>query len=139
MSGKKRPRRHYTTDFKLKVIHEIESGELNAWSARKKYSIPGKMTVKRWLERFEKSHLMLRKKREQPDYLAVSRHADKIEELKDRNRILEAALAEAQVRVLALESLVEVVDEEYKTNVKKNFGSEALKRQKRKRRSITSQ
>jgi hypothetical protein len=47
---------------------------------------------------------------------------DKIKQLEFENKRLKIALADATLAKDVLESLIEVVDEHYQTDVKKNFG-----------------
>jgi hypothetical protein len=49
-----------------------------------------------------------------------------IKQLEEENSRLKIALAESQLVRHALESLIEVVDEHYQTDVKKNFGAQQL-------------
>jgi transposase len=121
--------RHYSTEFKLSVIAEIEADKLTAWGAQRKYGIGGNTTVYRWLRDLGSSDLVGRDEK-----MEMSKKTDRLEEVKEKNRLLESALAEAQLKILALESLVEVANDHYGENLKKNFGSEALKRRKRKKR-----
>lgn len=118
----------YDTDFKLRIIAEIESGSITAWGARQKYGIGGKTTVNKWLRKLGKGNLLGREVK-----LEMSKKADKNEELKERNKLLESALANAQLKILALEALVDVASVHYGENIKKNFGSKVLKRLKRKK------
>lgn len=48
---------------------------------------------------------------------------DKIKELKNEIKVLQKALSRAQVDNLCWQSLVEVIDEKYNIDSKKNFGS----------------
>ena len=48
---------------------------------------------------------------------------DKIKELKNQIKALERALSKSQVDNLCWQSLVEVIDEKYGIDSKKNFGS----------------
>lgn len=50
----KRTQRDYTLTFKLNVVREIESGELNSTDARKKYGIQGEGTIRNWLRKYGK-------------------------------------------------------------------------------------
>jgi hypothetical protein len=59
-----------------------------------------------------------------------------IKQLEEENSRLKIALAESQLVRHALESLIEVVDEHYQTDVKKNFGcqpSQAVPPERRKK------
>ena len=116
----------YTTEFKLQVVAEIETGSITAWGARQKYAIGGKTTVNKWLRNLGKGNLLGREVK-----LEMSKKADKNEELKERNKLLESALANAQLKIHALESLVAVASVHYGENIKKNFGSKVLKQLRR--------
>jgi hypothetical protein len=50
---------------------------------------------------------------------------DRIKELEKKVRDLESALANAHVKNIALESLIEVAEEHYEVDFKKNFGGKA--------------
>ena len=122
--------RLYTTAFKLKVVSEIEAGKYSCSSASRKYGIGGKTTVSKWLKRFGKGYLVDR------DYnIDMSKKGDKLAQEKEKNRLLQAALAESQMKIIALEALVDVASEHYGTNLKKNFADKALKKRVRKKRS----
>ena len=47
----KRTQRNYSLPFKLKVVLEVERGELNCAEAHRKYGIQGKSTVLVWLRK----------------------------------------------------------------------------------------
>jgi len=122
----------YSTAFKLKVIEEVESG-LSVWEARRRYNIGGKMTIDKWIKSLGNSMLRTLNKEE-----IMSHEANKvIEQLKKEKAQLEAALNQAKIEKICLESLVEATEEHFGINLKKNFGEQALKRQKQKRRYKT--
>ncbi len=113
----------YSTSFKLHVISEIESGKLSIGSAKKKYDIRGAETIQTWLSKFGKNHLLPKVVRvERPDEI------DRIKKLEQEKQQLESALATAHVRIVALESLVDVAEEHYDADFKKNFGSKQSKK-----------
>jgi hypothetical protein len=51
---------------------------------------------------------------------------DRMKQLELENRRLKIALADATLAKDVLETLIEVVDEHYQTDVKKNFGQQLL-------------
>ncbi|MCF8356264.1 MAG: hypothetical protein K9H48_17575 [Melioribacteraceae bacterium] len=60
---KKLTLRKYTPALKEKVLKELEDGTLSSYEeAKRKYKIKGKMTVKRWIEKAGKKHLLHRVK-----------------------------------------------------------------------------
>ena len=84
----------YSMAFKRQVVAELESGRFRSIEeARKHYGIGGSMTVRRWLQRFGKNHLMAKVVRvEKPD------EANEIRQLKQEVRRLREALGEAHLK-----------------------------------------
>ena len=108
----------YSEAFKLHVVSEIDSGHLTIYSARRRYGIRGGETVQKWLRSYGKDHLLGRVVRvERPE------EKDRIKELEARVRELESTLAQSQVKLFAYESLIEVAEEHYDADFKKNFGA----------------
>lgn len=110
----------YSTAFKQKVVTEIESGELTISEAQRLYGIIGGSTVQAWIKSLGKNHLLNRIVR-----VEMKDEKDRIKELEKKVRDLESALANSHVKNIALESLVEVAEEHYKVDFKKNFGGKA--------------
>jgi transposase len=107
----------YSEPFKLHVVSEIESGQLTIEGARRRYGIAGGETIQKWLRRYGKNHLLGKVIRvERPE------EKDRIKELEAKVRELESVLAQSQVKLFAYESLIEVAEEHYGTDFKKNFG-----------------
>ena len=86
----------YSESFKLKVIKELESGELSSiCHAQRHYGINGNVTVKNWLKRYGRNHLLAKVVRvETPD------DKQKMQELKDQIRQLKESLGETQAENL---------------------------------------
>jgi hypothetical protein len=73
--------------------------------------------VSKWLKQFGRNELLntvIRVKMRSED--------DKIKQLEAENRRLKIALADATLAKDVLETLIDVVDEHYQTDVKKSFG-----------------
>jgi len=117
----------YSLAFKQKVITEIESGKLTIAEACRIYDINGHGTIRYWLKQYGKHHLLNRVVR-----IEMKDEKDKIKELEQQKRELESALAHAHLKSIALESLIETVEEHYKVDVKKTFGASASKKQLKK-------
>ena len=108
----------YSEPFKLHVVSEIESGQLTIEGARRRYGIKGGETIQKWLRRYGKNHLLGKVVRvERPE------EKDRIKEFEAKVRELESALAQSQVKLFAYESLVDVAEEHYGADFKKNFGA----------------
>ena len=112
----------YSRAFKQKVISEIESGKLTIAEARRIYDIKSSPTIYIWLRKYGKNHLINKVVR-----VEMRDEKDKIKELERQKGKLESALAQAHLKNLCLESLLECVEEHYKVDVKKTFGQKASK------------
>ena len=108
----------YSSAFKLKVVSEIESGKYSIGEARRIYDINGGETIQKWIKKLGKTHLLNKVVR-----IQMKDERDKIKELKNQIKALERTLSKAQVDNLCWQSLVEVIDEKYGIDSKKNFGS----------------
>ena len=108
----------YSSAFKLKVISEIESGKYTLAQAYRVYDINGSHTIQNWLRKYGKNHLLPKVVR-----IQMKDERDKIKELKNQIKALERALSRSQVDNICWQSLVEVIDEKYGIDSKKNFGS----------------
>ena|SRR3990172_12483948 len=78
----------YSTAFKQKVITEIESGKLSVAEARKIYDIRGGATIRQWIKKYGKNHLLNKIVR-----VEMKHETGKIKELERQKRELESALA----------------------------------------------
>lgn len=120
---KQRTIKRYSEAFKQRIISEIESGKRTMTEARHVYGIKGAETVKLWIQKMGKDHLIAKVVRiEMPDEKKT------INELKKQKKELESALAREVLKNLALESLVEAAGEHYGTDLKKTFGDKASKK-----------
>lgn len=113
----------YSLAFKQKVVGEIESGKLTRESARRLYDIGGTTTINKWIRKLGKLHLLNKVVR-----IEMKDEKDKLRELEKQKRELESALAQAHLKNMTLEALIECVEEHYEIDVKKNFGSKRPKK-----------
>jgi transposase-like protein len=106
----------YSNCFKEKVVQEVSAGS-SISSVCRRYGIKNMSVVSKWIRQFGRNELLntvIRVKMRSED--------DKIKQLEAENRRLKIALADATLAKDVLETLIEVVDEHYQTDVKKNFG-----------------
>lgn len=109
--------KRYSLAFKQKVVSEIESGQLSIEDARRVYDITGNDTIRNWLKKLGKDHLINKVVR-----IEMKDEKDRIKELEKRVRELESALANEHLRNIVLESMVEVAKEDYGIDLKKKHG-----------------
>jgi len=117
----------YSISFKQKVVKEVESG-LGIEEARRRYGIKGSHTIQQWLKKFGKNHLLNKIVR-----IEMRGEKDRIKELESEVKKLKIALADATLAKGALETLIEIVNEHYHTDVKKNLGQQPSKEQPKKK------
>jgi len=103
----KQVRTTYSCAFKRKVVEEIDAGKFTMNRARDFYDIPGSNTIRDWIIKYGKSHLLpevvVKQLKDEPHQIAV---------LKARTKELEAALTAMSLKVLRLESTVAVYERE---------------------------
>jgi transposase-like protein len=105
----KRTQRDYSLPFKLKVILEVEKGELTYKEAQKKYGIQGRSTVLVWLRK----HGSLDWQTETPMKGKVSPQKQ-IKELEKKIKRLE-------MQNEILNKAVEIADEQLGTDIRKKY------------------
>lgn len=99
----------YSEAFKLQVVSELESGKLGSHAAAcRRYGIGGGATIKSWLRRYGKNHLLHKVVRvEKPG------ERDQVKILQARIRDLERAVADAKVQETLHKAYFEIVCEEF--------------------------
>jgi transposase-like protein len=107
----------YSISFKKHVVEELESGGSFSF-LQKKYDIRGAETIQKWVKLFGKNHLLNKRVR-----IETMDEKSRLKELEEENKRLKMALADSIVATKMLETLISVANEEYKTDLKKNFGS----------------
>jgi transposase-like protein len=117
MPEKRRTVKRYSAAFKQQIVGQIERGEISVAQAQKRYDIRSSMTIDRWLKSHGKHHLLATVVR-----IEMAEERDRIKALEEQVQNLEHALAQTQIKALALESVIESVDAEYGIDAKKNFG-----------------
>src|SRR5215470_10061006 len=86
----------YSEAFKIEVVRKVETEDLPLEAARRKYDIKGKSTVLKWVLKYGKGSRGIRIRVEKPEEI------NELKRLKQRVRLLESALADANID-LALE------------------------------------
>ena len=118
----------YSISFKLKIVKEIEEEGYGIADIARRYGIKGGNTIQRWVKQLGKNHLLNKIVR-----VEMKGEKDRAKELETEIKRLKIALADATMEKHALETLIEIVDEHYQTDVKKNLGHQPLKRSVKKR------
>lgn len=103
----------YSSCFKEKVVQEVSSGSSISEVCRR-YDIKGGSTVQYWIKKFGRPELLNTVIR-----VKMRSEEDKIKQLEAENQRLKIALADAVLVRDVLETLIEVADEHYQTDLKK--------------------
>lgn len=116
----KKTYRRYSIGFKQQVVREYETGA-SAKHLREKYGIAGTRTINQWLHQYGREGSRYKRMVIQsPD------EQNRMKRLEEQVRLLESALAQSQLHVLMLESVVAVADEHFGTDLKKTFAPRSL-------------
>ena len=111
--------KRYSAAFKQKVVSEIENGKFSVGEANRVYEIGGGTTIYNWLRCYGKGHLI-----NKMVVVKMKNESNRVKQLENEKRELEAAQAKAQVRVVVLESVIDAAEQELKQNIKKKSGLE---------------
>ena len=109
--------KRYSDAFRQQVVREYEAGT-PLEDLRKKYGIRGNSTIQKWIQKFSSyglRHELVRIQRPE--------EVQRIRELEARVQELEQALGRLTLEKLALESSLEVLQETYGVQAKKNAAS----------------
>ncbi len=110
---KQKVQKYYSYAVKQKIVKEVESGKYTKAEAAKLYGV-STTSISNWMKRISSS--------EQKDVVVkdtLSIKVDRIKELEEDKRALEVALGQAYLRVMNLESIIEVIEKEYGIDAKK--------------------
>jgi len=111
----------YSKAFQQKVVSEIESGKLTIAESMKLYDIRGNSTIDSWLKKYGKNHLTAKVVR-----VEMKDEIDRLKQLEREKRKLESALAQAHLKILGLESLIDSAEDHYQIDIKKKFDTRRL-------------
>ncbi len=113
----------YSPAFKRKVVEEIESGKFTVGEVRRIYDIWGSETINRWLKKFGREHLLSRVIR-----VEMKDETDKLKELERQKRELESALAQAHLKILSLETMIDIAEDRFDIKIKKKSDTPVSKK-----------
>ena len=106
--------KRYSEAFKRQVVAEYETG-ISISDLQKKYGITGGMTIPNWVKKYAKQgfrHELVR--------IQTAEEVNRVKELEQQVQELEQTLGKVVLEKLKLESILEVLEERYGVEVKKN-------------------
>ena len=117
------PRSVYSDTFRRKVVEEVLSGRIHVAGAARKYGIEHRSTVSSWLKWHAKNHDIAPK--QVPMAEQESKAPDPIEQ--SELKALQQALKAAELKIAALETLIDVAEEQLKIDIRKKPGTRQSK------------
>lgn len=111
-SSIKRSQKDYNMAFKLAVISRVEKGEMTYKQAQSVYGIQGRSTVLVWLRKY--GNLDWSK----PNLLFMSKSKETPAQIIKR---LEKELAEERLKNKILNTMIDISDNQYGTQIRKKF------------------
>ncbi len=108
----------YSEAFKRQVVREVLSGILTKDGAKRKYNIGGKTTILSWCRKYgSQEELGIKVK------IMTQKEEDENTVLKRRIKELEKSLEESRFKNEALETLIDVAEQELDIKIKKKSGA----------------
>ena len=109
---RKRTQRDYTLGFKLAVVEQVEKGDMTYKQAQRQYGIQGRSTVLVWLRKHGSLDWSSRGQQ-------VMKSAKETPEQKIKR--LERALDDERTRNLILNEMIDVLDQQHGTSLRKKY------------------
>lgn len=110
-------RRSYSNLQKRTVVTAIEQGRLTIKEAKTAYNIKNEKTIRNWLNQYksEKVEICIEKTASMTNKNPLSKDIEK--------EALQKALQEAELRIKALNTLIDVAEDQLKINIRKKSGA----------------
>ena len=122
---RKRTQRDYTLGFKLSVVEQVEKGTFTYKQAQKHYGIQGRSTVLTWLRKHGNlDWSKLHKEASVPKPESTSEPETPIQAIKR----LERQLSDEQLKNSILNEMVDLLDRQYGTQLRKKHLAKQLKK-----------
>jgi hypothetical protein len=107
----------YETSFRRWLVQEVESGRMSWQDARSRFQMPHRFDVvyKEWQKKYSEEIIVS---------LPLMSAKDRIDnkQLEERVKQLEKELELAQMKVIAVNMMVDIAEKEYKLDIRKKFG-----------------
>jgi len=122
----RRSQKDYSMSFKLRVVQEIESGELSIRAARRKYGIQGGNTVTSWLRKYgtfdwENQTPSNMPKSQEQKLLELEQ---KVKLLEKQKAFLERQVETADKKAIIFDMMITLAEKEYNIPIRKKCSPE---------------
>lgn len=117
MTTSQRRQRHFSENFKMEKVRELEIGLTRVCELSKQYEVSG-ASIYRWIAKFGS----MKQKKER---LIVEGQSDTREllELKKKVAELERIIGQKQILLDFKDKMIDIAEETYKVDIKKKFGT----------------
>jgi transposase-like protein len=116
---------------KHKIVSEVLSGKITKEQARRIYGIKSKSGVLKWMRTFAGVDPKLAGVDPVPILKDMTKHTDKVQELKSRIKQLEEDLKFSQLKGKSYQLMVEIAKQDYGLDLKKKPGAKPSKNSKK--------
>ena len=122
----RRSQKDYSMSFKLRVVQEIESGELSIYAARRKYGIQGGNTVTSWLRKYgtfdwENQTPSNMPKTQEQKLLELE---EKVKLLEKQKAFLKKQVETADRKAIIFDMMISLAEKEYNIPIRKKCSPE---------------
>ena len=123
----KRTPKDYSMSFKLKVVNEVESGEISSTAAQHKYGIQGNATVLNWLRKYGtfdweyKIPTTTMPKTQEQKLLELEQ---KVKLLEKQKATLEKQVETADKKAIIFDMMISLAEKEYNIPIRKKCSPE---------------
>jgi len=115
----RKPWGRLSVDIKDKIVREIKSGMLGQRAAGRKYGLPSS-TIGLWVEKHNLAILAHTETSNEPSAMDENQETKLLKKKIDE---LTKALADAQLKNVGLQTMIEVAESELKINIRKKRGT----------------
>lgn len=118
----KRTQKDYSLSLKLKLVKEIESGELSTTGAQRKYGVQARSTVVLWLRKYgsfdweNQTPSNMPKSQEQK----LMELEQKVKLLEKQKSFLEKQVEQADKKSILFDMMIDLAEKEYHIPIRKN-------------------
>lgn len=114
-----------TNEFRLKVVRSVLAGNFTVEEAARAFQIREPNTIVKWMKRFGseaselgngEEELIMKQRRVGKKVKSVSSDSDK-------EKSLEQALSDAKLKILALETMITIAEDQFKIDIRKKSGT----------------
>ena len=106
----KRTQRDYSMSFKLRLVDEIERGEISEVEAKKKYGIQSKTTIRNWVKNFgnlDRTYELKKRKMKSPEQKLLELE-QQIKLLEQKNKSLERDLSDTKKKAAFFDMMIDI-------------------------------